>query len=66
LGYDVWYDDGKRLFQNPTFKCSQDTVVVANVVQTKPKHENQSPAYKIIINVRNLAVIPPNYYGNVK
>lgn len=67
LGYDVWYDDGKRLFQNPTFKCSQDTVVVANVVQTKPKHENDvPPAYKIIINVRNLAVIPPNYYGNVK
>ena len=60
-GYEIWYDDGKRITRTP-YTIADDTEVVANIVST-----NTSPdAYKIIINVNNIDVIPPNYYGNAR
>lgn len=57
-GYDIWYDDGKRISKMP-YTIDDDTEVVANIVA-------DGSSYKIIINVNNLDVIPPNYYGNVR
>ena len=59
LGYDVYYDDGKRITKNPPFEIKNDTDIVANIVHSQT-------AYKIIININNLDVIPPNYYGNTR
>ena len=58
-GYDIWYDDGKRITKTP-YHIDDDTEVVANIV-----HDNNGEI-KIIINVNNLDVIPPNYYGNTR
>jgi len=57
-GYDIWYDDGKRITKTP-FSISDDTEVIANIVST-------GDSYKIIINVDNVDMIPSNYYGNVR
>lgn len=57
-GYDIWFDDGKRITKTP-IKIDTDTEVVANIV-------SDGVAYKIIININNLDVIPPNYIGNVR
>ena len=63
MGYDVYYDDGTRITKSPSFDITDDTDVIANIVIDK----NNSPAsYKIIININNLDVIPPNYYGNTR
>lgn len=62
LGYEIWYDDGSRITRTP-IEIDDDTDVVANIVVD----HNTSPAsYKIIININNLDVIPPNYYGNTR
>lgn len=61
-GYEIWYDDGKRITRTPP-DISSDTKVIANIISTK---ENNSVAYKIIINTNNLDIIPPNYYGNTR
>ena len=58
-GYDIWYDDGKRITKNG-FSIDDDTEIVANIVHDK------SGEIKIIIHVNNLDVIPPNYYGNTR
>lgn len=58
-GYDIWYDDGKRITKNG-FSIDDDTEIVANIVHDK------SGGIKIIIHVNNLDVIPPNYYGNTR
>jgi hypothetical protein len=68
LGYEVLYDDGKRLTHEAPVGISPDTKIVANLVETqKESSDPQTPvAYKLIINIDNLDVIPPNYVGNVR
>ena len=63
MGYDVYYDDGTRITKSPSFDITDDTDVIANIVIDK---NNPPVAYKIIININNLDVIPPNYYGNTR
>lgn len=60
-GYEIWFDDGKRITQTP-FEISDDTEVVANIVSS---NKSSVAAYKIIINKNNLDVTPPNYYGDL-
>ena len=60
-GYEVWYDDGKRITRTAP-NISSDTEIIANII----KDENNPTAYKLIINTNNLDVIPPNYYGNTR
>ena len=60
-GYELWFDDGKRITRTPP-EISSDTKVVANIVID----ENNPAAYKLIININNLDIIPPNYYGNTR
>ena len=60
-GYELWFDDGKRIARTAP-NISSDTEIVANIV----RDENNPAAYKIIINTNNLDVIPPNYYGNTR
>lgn len=60
-GYELWYDDGKRITRTAP-NIPTDTVIVANIVAD----ENNPAAYKLIINTNNLDVIPPNYYGNTR
>lgn len=55
-GYEIWFDNGKRITRTPV-DIASDTEVVANIV-------SDGVAYKIIININNLDVIPPNYIGN--
>lgn len=55
-GYEIWFDDGKRITKTPV-EIGNDIEVVANIV-------SDGVAYKIIININNLDVIPPNYIGN--
>lgn len=55
-GYEIWFDDGKRITKTPV-EISNDIEVVANIV-------SDGVAYKIIVNINNLDVIPPNYIGN--
>ena len=68
LGYEVLYDDGKRLTHEAPVGISPNTKIVANLVETqKESSDPQTPvAYKLIINIDNLDVIPPNYVGNVR
>lgn len=58
-GYDIWYDDGKRITKM-AYAIDDETEVIANIV-----HDDNG-GIKIIINVNNLDVIPPNYYGNAR
>ena len=61
-GYDIWYDDGKRITkQAPTIDPT--TEVVANIVS---EVVNGSLQYKLIINTLYMDIIPANYYGNVR
>lgn len=60
-GYEVWYDDGKRITRTAP-NIASDTEIVANII----KDENNPSAYRLIINTNNLDVIPPNYYGNTR
>ena len=55
-GYEIWFDDGKRITKTPV-EIGDDIEVVANIV-------SDGVAYKIIVNINNLDVIPPNYIGN--
>ena len=58
MGYDIWYDNGKRITKNQTFNIDDDDEVIANIV-----HDGNS--YKIIINIENVDNgYPPGYYGN--
>lgn len=58
-GYDIWYDNGKRITRNQSFNIDDDTEVIANFV----KNQN---SYKVIINIENVDDgYPPGYYGNV-
>lgn len=60
-GYELWFDDGKRITRTPP-NIPNDTKVIANIVVD----ENNPAAYKLIINIDNLNPIPPNYYGNTR
>jgi hypothetical protein len=60
-GYEVWFDDGNRITRTPP-TIDNETDVIANIIHD----ENDPAAYKLIVNVNNLDVIPPNYYGNVR
>ena len=64
MGYDVYYDDGTRITKSPSFDITDDTDVIANIVTDK--NNSSTASYKIIININNLDVIPPNYYGNTR
>ena len=58
-GFQIWYDDGKRITLNPSFPIDDNENVVGNFV----KRDND---YIIIINVNNIeSKYPPGYYGNV-
>lgn len=56
-GYDIWYDDGKRITKTP-FDISVDDVILGNLRKTNDN------AYYIILNKDN--IIDDNYYGNTK
>ena len=60
-GYELWFDDGKRITRTPP-NIPNDTKVIANIVA----NENDPAAYKLIVNIDNLNPIPPNYYGNTR
>lgn len=68
LGYEVLYDDGKSISHIAPDGISPDTEIVANLVEDqRTSSDPQDPvAYKLIINIDNLDVIPPNYVGNVR
>ena len=61
-GYDIWYDDGKRITKTEPRGISNDTEIVANIIQDP----SDSTKNILIINTNNLDVIPPNYYGNAR
>lgn len=57
-GYDMWYDDGKRITQAPSFTVDDNAEVIANVVKSEG-------TLRIIVNVENVKNdIPEGYYGN--
>ena len=57
-GYEIWYDNKKRITQKPSFAIDDDTEVIANIVKA-------NDTYKIIINIENVDNgYPPGYYGN--
>ena len=59
-GYEIWYDNGKRITRNASFDIDPDDEVIANIVS------NNGNGYKIIINIKNVvSPYPPGYYGNV-
>lgn len=60
-GYELWYDDGKRITKTAP-NIPNDTNVLANIV----KDPNNPAAYKLIIETSGLNVIPSNYYGNTR
>lgn len=57
-GYDIWYDNGKRITKME-IDIDDDTEVLANIVKS-------GDSYKVIININNIDAIPPNYYGNMR
>ena len=61
-GYEIWYDDGKRIVRTP-MNINPSTNVIANIISVK--ENDSSVSYKIIINKNNVDTIPPGYYGNV-
>ena len=61
-GYEVWYDDGKRISKVP-FDIDPETKLVVNLAKIE---DSSVSSYKIIINIKNLDVVPPNYYGNTR
>lgn len=63
-GYEIWYDDGKRITKNPIEGLTNSSRVLANIIN---KNDGFTTAYKIIINVNNnIDMMPPNYYGNAR
>ena len=56
MGYDIWYDDGNRITQEP-INISNTQMVVANIIPS-------GVAYKIIIPIENTK--PSNYIGNAR
>lgn len=69
LGYEVLYDNGKSISHIEPAGISPNTVLVANLVQKQiesPIELLDPVAYKLIVNIENLDVIPPNYVGNVR
>jgi hypothetical protein len=59
-GFELWYDDGKRITKTPSFEISDDENVVGNFVSAGGNN------YKVIINIQNIeSKYPPGYYGNV-
>lgn len=62
-GYEIWYDDNKKITKTP-FDISDDDEIVVDLIPNEDS--SSSYAYKIIINIDNVNVkYPPNYYGNV-
>ena len=61
-GYEIWYDDGKRIVRTP-MNINPSTNVIANIISVK--ENDSSVSYKIIINKNNVDTIPPGYYGNL-
>jgi hypothetical protein len=58
-GFQLWYDDGKRITMNPSFPINDDEEVIGNFVK-------KGNDYIVIINVNNVDNgYPPGYYGNV-
>ena len=57
VGYDIWYDNGERITKT-AIDIADDTEVIANFVIA-------NGSYKIIVNIDNIDIIPPNYIGNV-
>ena len=65
-GYEIWYDDGKKITRTP-YDIEPSTKVIANIIANKDTSTTPpSSAYKIIININNLNVVPPNYVGNTR
>lgn len=65
LGYDVWYDDGKKITKTAP-DIDGDTKVVADIVRDKEQSTILTPAYKIIINVEKIKNPLSHYYGNTR
>ena len=58
-GFELWYDDGKRITKNPSFEIDDNENVVGNFIE---KDGN----FIVIINIKNVeSKYPPGYYGNV-
>ena len=57
-GYEIWYDNKKRITQKPSFEIDDDTEVLVDIV-------NAGDSYKVIINIEDVDNgYPPGYYGN--
>lgn len=56
-GYDIWYDDGKKITHTP-YQIDPDTNVIANMVESNGE-------YKLIINIENVNARSPYYYGTI-
>ena len=61
-GYDIWYDNGKRISKEAP-SIDPSTEVVANIIS---EVVDGSVQYKLIINTLYMDIIPANYYGNVR
>lgn len=60
-GYEIWYDDGKKISKTP-YTINPETKIVANIISDP---NSSTAAYKIIINVNNIeGMLPQNYIGN--
>lgn len=57
-GYDIWYDNGKRITKM-NIDIDDDTEVIVNIVKS-------GDSYKAIININNIDNNQSTYYGNVK
>ena len=57
-GYEIWYDNKKRITKKPSFVIDDDTEVIADIVKS-------DDSYKVIINIEDIDNgYPPGYYGN--
>lgn len=58
-GYEIWYDNKKRITKKPSFDIDDDTEVIADIVKA-------GDSYKAIINIEDVDNgYPPGYYGNI-
>lgn len=58
MGYEILYDDGKRITKTPVDTLTDDTELIGDRIT------DSDGKVKIILNVKNITKYPPNYYGN--
>lgn len=58
MGYEILYDDGKRISKTPIDDLEDTTELIGNLIT------DQDGKSKLILSVDNISKYPPNYYGN--